>query len=660
MAFGSVAFGTSALNNVFVTYYVELFTSVARLTPTAFYIGQVIFMIWNACNDPLLGWLSDTMPLPAFVRDPFNACNWRHGGSGAHPATVSSVEKRAAAIRFGGVLWAFSFVFVWWPWAHTDDEGSSAGDGAFVSPALSAGFHFALSLVLYDGFLTYTEVNADALLAEMTGSERERAEANAWGAVWSMLGSLTSLAAHIAWSHGADAAPSASGGGGGALASLATRLLSFRAFTAVLAVLAAASFIAATHVLIAMDAAASARPVAKELGDAIERGSDASALFSVSGDGDSDGGRIGGTELGTATGARPQLESKWAVGGGSHEGRVSRATHRAAHPTAAVSVAPHSVASLPERATQTRMQLAKGEGDVATPQLALLAESPVVASSTMTSRPVRLSFTTFLRQLLESPNLRIFAIVATLQQFDCTFEKNFFAPFLEALVLTAAVGGAGGPSPAARATVITLSFLLPHAATLAWTPWVTALGIKTTLQRLFGLRLALIAAAVAVAAASAAPRLAMGLISGRGGDSGSGVDALLPAPPRGALGGWFIAAVLLVNRVLSESACRLFPLARADIIDEDARLHKRPAPVSAALVGAVGFTGKAAQSLAPMLAYALLSGGDSVPGAAPAAAAATRIWTLLIAVPAVCVCLQLAAWRGYTLDGVGRKVGGAM
>ena len=43
-AYGSIAFAQSALNNVFVTYYVELFTGIVRLTPFWFYFGQVVFM----------------------------------------------------------------------------------------------------------------------------------------------------------------------------------------------------------------------------------------------------------------------------------------------------------------------------------------------------------------------------------------------------------------------------------------------------------------------------------------------------------------------------------------------------------------------------------------------------------------------------------------
>ena len=44
VAYGSVQFASSAMNNVFVTYYIDLFTGVVKLSPSWFYAGQLIFM----------------------------------------------------------------------------------------------------------------------------------------------------------------------------------------------------------------------------------------------------------------------------------------------------------------------------------------------------------------------------------------------------------------------------------------------------------------------------------------------------------------------------------------------------------------------------------------------------------------------------------------
>jgi hypothetical protein len=60
IAYGTIMFCSSFMHNIFITYYVDLFTNVVRVDPLWFYLGQFIFMLWNAANDPLLGWLSDT------------------------------------------------------------------------------------------------------------------------------------------------------------------------------------------------------------------------------------------------------------------------------------------------------------------------------------------------------------------------------------------------------------------------------------------------------------------------------------------------------------------------------------------------------------------------------------------------------------------------
>ena len=64
---------------------------VAKIEPRWFYIGQIVFMIWNSVNDPLFGWLSDKFSTFSFRKN-----------------------NRLGAIRYGGWLWVLSFLYVWW------------------------------------------------------------------------------------------------------------------------------------------------------------------------------------------------------------------------------------------------------------------------------------------------------------------------------------------------------------------------------------------------------------------------------------------------------------------------------------------------------------------------------------------------------------------
>ena len=62
----------------------------------------LLFMVWNAVNDPLFGWLSDTTSTA------------NHGGNPA-------AGRRVPYIRIGGWWLAGSFIFAWFPWTVTTD-----------------------------------------------------------------------------------------------------------------------------------------------------------------------------------------------------------------------------------------------------------------------------------------------------------------------------------------------------------------------------------------------------------------------------------------------------------------------------------------------------------------------------------------------------------
>jgi len=164
VCFGLIMFSSSAMNNLFVTYYLDLYVNVMNLEATPFYIGQIIFMVWNALNDPIFGWLSDMFETS---KDP--------------------IERRLDVIRRAGWAWALAFALVFIPLfpEHSD-------------PWI-AGFQFTFALCLYDGFLTLVEVNHSALLADISTSSSERARLNAYSAVGAGIGSLSSVLGHAFW-----------------------------------------------------------------------------------------------------------------------------------------------------------------------------------------------------------------------------------------------------------------------------------------------------------------------------------------------------------------------------------------------------------------------------------------------------------------------------
>jgi GPH family glycoside/pentoside/hexuronide:cation symporter len=130
---------------IFGLKYIEFFFDKLQLDPTLFVIGQVIYMVINAVNDPLLGQMSDRT----------NPKKW---GS-----------RRTIYIRYGAPIWAITFLLVWFPWSFTDQ--------------IIIFLHFVLSTCLFDTFLTLVVLVWGALLPEMTSDLDERNKANLFTAL---------------------------------------------------------------------------------------------------------------------------------------------------------------------------------------------------------------------------------------------------------------------------------------------------------------------------------------------------------------------------------------------------------------------------------------------------------------------------------------------
>lgn len=137
-ALGAIPAGL--LSYVFTLKYIELFYDDLRLLPIYFIIGQIIYMTINALNDPFLGQLTDKT----------NREKW---GS-----------RRLIYIKYGGPIWALTFLLVWFPWSF---------DNQFI-----IFLHFVISICLFDTMLTLVVLCWMALLPEMTSDIDERNKAN--------------------------------------------------------------------------------------------------------------------------------------------------------------------------------------------------------------------------------------------------------------------------------------------------------------------------------------------------------------------------------------------------------------------------------------------------------------------------------------------------
>ncbi|MFX1264845.1 MAG: MFS transporter [Promethearchaeota archaeon] len=154
-AFGAIP--TGLLGFVFSFKYIEFFFDDLALLPSFFIAGQIIYMTVNSLNDPLSGQLSDRT----------NRERW---GS-----------RRLIYIKYGGPIWALTFLLVWFPWSLTNQ--------------VIIFIHYVVTICLFDTMYTLVILLWLALLAEMTMDIDERNKTQFFATV---LGTMVTLPAFIA------------------------------------------------------------------------------------------------------------------------------------------------------------------------------------------------------------------------------------------------------------------------------------------------------------------------------------------------------------------------------------------------------------------------------------------------------------------------------
>jgi len=166
ICYGSIALFNTMLHNIFLLYHVEMFVSIYKIDKMSFWIGEVVFLVWNSVNDPLFGWLSDRKYL----------------SSDNKVEHCDVVLQRIDALRCHGPLFAIAFLAIWVAW---------------VAPSIQ----FVICLCLYDGFLTMIDLHHSALLADISVSADTRTRLNAYCSVFSAFGSISVFVSYAIWNH---------------------------------------------------------------------------------------------------------------------------------------------------------------------------------------------------------------------------------------------------------------------------------------------------------------------------------------------------------------------------------------------------------------------------------------------------------------------------
>ncbi|XP_072168229.1 transmembrane protein 180-like [Diadema setosum] len=155
-AYSMTSLAAVLMNSVFRFYYVHLFTEHYHISETWFHTAQVIYMIWNAVNDPLFAYWQDNSSFKAF-------------------------RSRRHSIMYGAPIFAVCFLLPWFPWKH------------YEANEWMIGVHLTVSLCCYDALFTFVLLAHCALYAEISTHHEDRLRLTRYAQVASLLGSTSVL-----------------------------------------------------------------------------------------------------------------------------------------------------------------------------------------------------------------------------------------------------------------------------------------------------------------------------------------------------------------------------------------------------------------------------------------------------------------------------------
>lgn len=150
VTWGIAALGTSLISGVFGALLPIFYQDYLGLSARWISIASLIYAIWNALNDPLFGYLSDS--------------------------TRSKHGRRIPYMRYTAPFLAATFALVWFAPQH-------AGD-------FSLFLWMLISMVLYDGCYTMIGLVYSALLPEVSESDTQRNHLQISSSLFGLLGTL--------------------------------------------------------------------------------------------------------------------------------------------------------------------------------------------------------------------------------------------------------------------------------------------------------------------------------------------------------------------------------------------------------------------------------------------------------------------------------------
>ncbi|XP_060063422.1 transmembrane protein 180-like [Ylistrum balloti] len=151
LAYGTQAMAFSLISSSFNFYYVKVFLDIYHIEEKWFQLAQVLFLVWNAINDPLFAYLQES-------------------------TSNRFTRTRRESILYAAPLFALSYIVPWFSWG---------------SNPVIVGIHLIFTLFFWDTMLTYVGLAASALFTEISQDPDHRLKLVRIGSIGCLFGACS-------------------------------------------------------------------------------------------------------------------------------------------------------------------------------------------------------------------------------------------------------------------------------------------------------------------------------------------------------------------------------------------------------------------------------------------------------------------------------------
>ncbi|GMS85340.1 hypothetical protein PENTCL1PPCAC_7515, partial [Pristionchus entomophagus] len=146
-----LCFGFATFLSVYMLYYMKVFIDVYHISTGWIKIVQALFLVWNAVNDPMMGYLQD-----------IGCCG------------MTWIMDRRKVILYTAPVFAFSYMIFWFPWSTTN--------------TVVTGIHLLVGLFLFDTILTLVLSAYCGILVEACSKHSQRVRCVVYAELFLILG----------------------------------------------------------------------------------------------------------------------------------------------------------------------------------------------------------------------------------------------------------------------------------------------------------------------------------------------------------------------------------------------------------------------------------------------------------------------------------------